>query len=114
MTLNGSLRPSKRESCFYSLVIFFERLCKAAEFGNALLFHLFQPRIKAFPFPLSQHGREFLDQLIGLGNFWISRTQLCEILLLPLQPLLFFQGDPVSHLTSRWWALWGGFDRSGI
>ncbi len=62
MTLNWTLRPGERESGFHRLVVFFDRLCKAAQFRDSLLFNLFQPRIKAFPLPLSQHGREFLDQ----------------------------------------------------
>ena len=98
MTLNWPLRPAEGQSSFYRLVIFVERLRKAREFREALLFHLFQPRIKAFPLALSQHGRKFLDQEIGLSDLLIPLAQLRQVLLLPLQALIFLKGDPMSHL----------------
>lgn len=98
MTLNRTLRPGERESRLHRRVIFFERLCKAAEFGDAQLFNLLEPGIKAFPLPLSQHGRKFLDEFIGLSDLLICFAELGEILLLPFQALLFFKRDPMSHL----------------
>src|SRR5579859_5959582 len=111
MALDRSLRPSQRESGLYRLIIFFERLRKAAQFGDALLFHLLEPRIKAFPLALSQHGRKFLDQFIGLSDFLIGFAELGEIFLLPLQALLLLKRDPMSYLRSGWRALGRRFDR---
>ncbi|HEY6407672.1 MAG TPA: hypothetical protein VIY29_09420, partial [Ktedonobacteraceae bacterium] len=83
------VRPGKCKAGLHRLIIFFERLRKAAQFGGALLFDLFEPRIKAFSFALSQHRRKFLDQFIGFSNFLSGFAELGERLLLPLQALLF-------------------------
>src|SRR4051812_39471822 len=96
--LYRSLSPGERESSFDSIIIFFERLCKATEFGDALLFHRMEPGIKAFPLPLSQHGRKCLNQEVGLSDLLIGFAQLGQMFLLPLQELLFLTGNPMSHL----------------
>ena len=109
MVLNRPLRPGKRESCLHSVIVFFERLCKAAQFGHALLFDLFQPCIKTFPFPLTQHGRKFLDEFVGLADLLIRFAKLAEVLHLPLRALLFLKGNPMSDLGSGWgtFGWWG-------
>lgn len=98
MALNRSLRPSQRESGLHRLIIFFERLRKAAQFGDALLFHLLEPSIKAFPLALSQHGGKFLDQFIRLSDLLIGFAQVRQVLLLPREALLFLKRNPMSHL----------------
>lgn len=35
-----------------------------------------KPGTQTFTFPFSHHGRKFLDELIRLGNRWISGTKL--------------------------------------
>ena len=98
MALDWTLRPDKRESRLHRLIIFFERLRKAAQFRDSLLINLFQPCIKAFPLALSQHGRKFQNQFIGLLDLLIPLAQLGQILLLPFQTLIFFKGNPMSYL----------------
>ena len=99
MAFNRSLRPAQREPRFYRLVVFFERLCEAAEFSNSLLVNLLEPPIKAVTLSLSQHRRTFLDQFIGLTDLLIGLTQLGQILLLPLQTLLFLKGNPMRGIS---------------
>ena len=102
MALRRPLRPREREPGLHSVIVFFERLRKAAQFGDALLFDLFQPCIKAFPFPLTQHGRKLLDEFVGLADLLIRFAELAEVLLLPLQALIFLKGNPMSDLESGW------------
>ena len=72
MALDRTLRPSQGKPGLHRLVVFLERLGKAAEFRNTLLFYLSQLGIKAFPFPFAQHGGKFLDEFIGLADLLVS------------------------------------------
>src|SRR5712692_2129347 len=114
LSLHLTLTPFQRQASFHSIVIFFQSIGEALEFGHALFFHPIEPRIEAFAPSLSQHGGEILDENRGLGNLVISLTQLSQVLLLPFQALIFFKGDPMSHLRSRWGTLGGRLDRSFI
>lgn len=102
MPLDHTLAPNERETSFHRIIIPPESLSKALEFRYALLFNAIEPHIQLFSSPFSQHGREFLDQFIGLSNLPISLAQLIQIRLLPFQALLFFEGHPMGYLECSW------------
>ena len=85
VTFDGPCDQNSVSPALTAVVVFFERLCEVAEFCDSLLFGLLEPGIKAFPLPLSEHARKFLDQFVGLSDLLICLTQLCQVLLLPLQ-----------------------------
>jgi hypothetical protein len=114
LSLHLTLTPFQRQASFHGIVIFFQSKGLALEFGHPLFFHTTEPAIEAFAPALSQHGGKILDENSGLGNLVVSLTQLSQVLLLPLQALIFFKSDPMSHLRSRWGSLGGRLDRSLI
>src|SRR6266571_4750893 len=93
--LHSSMRPA-----FTASLALFNRLRKVLEFWWPLFLDLLEPGIQAFSLSLPQHRSKVSDELIRLSNLLISLTQLGQILLLPVQALLFFQRDPMSHLRS--------------
>jgi hypothetical protein len=111
MSLDRSLRPGERQSGFDRIIIFFERLRKVTEFGDPLQFHLLQPSIKVFSLALSQHAGKFLDERVCLSDLLIGFAEVGQMLLLPLQALIFLTGNPMSHLGSGWRAPGRNLDR---
>ena len=114
VALNGTLRPNQREFGFDRIVVPFERLSEAAQFRVTGFFGLLEPGIQTVCLPLTEHARKFLDQFIRRWNLLICLTQLCQVLLLPLQALLFLQRDPMSDLGSRWRTLGDCLDSAFI
>jgi hypothetical protein len=83
---------------FTALSSRFNRLGKVFEFLRPLFLNLLEPGIQALSISLPQHRRKAGDELIRFSNLLISLTQLGQILLLPVQTLLFFKSDPMSNL----------------
>ncbi len=88
LALRLAVAPFQGEASFHCIVIFFQPGSKALKFRDALFFHPIEPLIQALALSLPQHGRELLDQLIGLGNLRIFLAEPVEVVLLPVQALL--------------------------
>ena len=97
-----AIAPLQRKASLYRIVVSFQPLSKILEFCYALCIYLLKPGIQIFTLPLSQHGRKVGDEFIYLSDLLISLTQLDEVLLLPVQTLFLFKGNPMSYLGSRW------------
>jgi len=63
---------------------------------------LLEPLVKLFPSLLTKHRCETLDQLKGLGNEQVHLAKPREIVILPVEALLFRRGHPMGNLQSRW------------
>ena len=98
LPLHLTLAPFQGESSFDRIIVFFERLRKTLQFRNSLLFNQLEPGVQLLTLPLSKHGREVLDLLRGVCNFLICLAETLEIVFLPIEALLLFKGDPMSHL----------------
>jgi hypothetical protein len=100
LALGLTIAPLQGEASFHRIVVSFQPLSKVCEFWWPLFLDLLEPGIQAFSLSLPQHRSKVRDELIRLSNLLISFTQLGQILLLPVQALLFFKRDPMSHLRS--------------
>jgi hypothetical protein len=92
-------------------------LGKSSSFQDDLPVDLLEPLVKLFPSLLTKHRCEILDQLKGLGNEQVHLAKPREIVILPVEALLFRRGHPMGNLQSRWKTLGGtwkvvSFERS--
>ena len=101
LALRLAVAPLQGEASFHRIVIFFQSESLALELWDAFFFHPIEPLIQPLALLLPQHGRECLDQLVGLGNLPIFFVELSEVVLLPLQALLFLKSRPNRDLASR-------------
>jgi hypothetical protein len=101
LALRLAVAPREREASFHRIVIFFQSGSEALKLRNSLFFPPIEPLIQALALSFPQHGREFLDQLVGLGNLRIFLAESVEGVLLPLQALLFLRSRPNRDLASR-------------
>jgi len=75
----------------------FNRLRKVLEFSYALCFDLLEPGIQALSLSFPQHAGKVGDEFRRLLDLLISFTQLGQVLLLPVQTLLFFKSHPMGQ-----------------
>ncbi len=101
LALRLAVASLQGEASFHRIVIFFQPRSKALKLWDAFFFHPIEPLIQALALSLPQHGREFLDQLVSLGNLRIFFAELSQVVLLPLQALLFLKSRPNRDLASR-------------
>src|SRR5258708_25773462 len=101
LALRLAVAPLQGEASFHRIVIFFQSSSKALKLGDAFFSHAIEPLIQALALSLPQHGREFLDQLVGLGNLPIFFVELREVVWLPRQALLLLKSRPNGDLASR-------------
>ena|SRR5437588_860723 len=98
LALGLTIAPLQGEASFHRVVVSFHSLSKVCEFCWPLFLDLLEPGIQAFSLSLAQHRRKVSDELIRFSNLLISFTQLGQVLLLPVQTLLFFKSNPMGHL----------------
>ena len=108
LALGLTIAPLQGKASFHRIVVSFQSLSKVLEFWCALV-----PRPSGARHPgvllvvpaacVVQVGDEF----IRLLNLLISFTQLGQVLLLPVQTLLFFKGNPMGHEASLRADAWG-------
>ena len=102
-----TIAPLQRKASFYCIVVSFQPLSKILEFSYALYFDLLEPGIQARSLPFPQHAGKVGDEFMRLLDLLISFTQLGQVLLLPVQTLLFFKGNPMGHEASLRVVAWG-------
>ena len=100
LALGLTVAPLQRKASFYRIVVSFQPLSKILEFSYALYFDLLKPDIQALSLSFPQHAGKVSDEFMSLLDLWISFTQLGHVLLLPVQTLLLFKGNPMGHLRS--------------
>src|SRR5260370_32961613 len=74
LSLHLTLTPFQRQASFHGIVIFFQSIGEALEFGHALFFHPTEPAIEEFAPSLWQHGGKIHDENGGLGLRFLSLT----------------------------------------
>jgi len=100
LALGLTIAPLQGESSFHCIVVSFQSQSKVFEFLRPLFLDFLEPGIQAFSSSLPQHAGKVGDEVICLLDFLISLTQLSQILLLPVETLFLFKGDPMGHLRS--------------
>ena len=100
LALGLTIAPLQGEASFHRIVVSFQSLSKVCEFWWPLFFDLLEPGIQAFSLSLPQHSSKVSDELLRLSNLLISFPQLGQVLLLPVQTLLFCKSNPMGHLRS--------------
>jgi hypothetical protein len=111
MPLHRPLTPFERQPGFHGIVVSFQALSKVLEFCYSVCFDRIEPGIQALSLSLPQHAGKVSDEVTRLLDLSISFTQLDQVLLLPIETLLFLKDDPMSHLRGCWRTLRGRFDR---
>ena len=102
-----AIAPLQRKASFYRIVVSFQPLSKILEFSYALYFDPLKPGIQALSLSFPQHAGKVGDEFMSLLDLLISFTQLGQVLLLPVQTLLFLKGNPMGHEASLRVVAWG-------
>src|SRR6266566_6536501 len=110
LALGLAVAPLQREASFHRIIVPFYSLSKVLELCNALCFDLREPGIQPLSLSLPQHAGKVGDEFICLCDLLISLTQLGQVLLLPVQALFLFKGNPMSYLGSCGWTLGRSLD----